>query len=347
MRHLACFITASLAMLAPAAASVAPPPGFTTANNVLGWIDSYLDRPDPAGVPAAYKALSNFQTMKDPETSGVYVGFLAGVLGADRRRAPALINKLLPLPFEDQWVLIEAIAYSGLPDWQDLLRDAAPRMPVRHAMIERYLTGKLPALDAIPLQKKTPGTWEQVRGVLTFHPRPPAAKIPTFDTNPQLLDVLWGQYFATGGEKPIGGIIAMLPWSKEPDNVDRLTIGSMAKYTLATNASRGAALLALIERAKDRPQPEKVKEVLDEVVAAAENEDTARIHKEALAAIQQLQQKGPGSERNMAWWGQVGEGVISAGCITAAATGQEYLGIPCVVGGALSSGALHYVAGQP
>ena len=165
--------------------------------------------------------------------------------------------------------------------------------------------------------------------------------------NPQLLDVLWGQYFATGSEKPIDRIIAMLPWSKEPDNVDRLTIGSMAKYTLATNASRGEALLALLEQAKDKPQPKKVKPVLDEVVAAAETDDTARIHKEALAAIQEISQKGPGSQRTMAWWGQLGEGAISAGCITAAATGQEYLGIPCVVGGAVSSGALHYLAGQP
>lgn len=215
-------------------------------------------------------------------------------------------------------------------------------------MIERYLTGKLPSFDRISLEIKTPGTWPTVRGFLTFHPvKQPSKDSTTFDTNPQLLDVLWGQYFATGSEKPIDKIISMLPWSKEPDNIGRLTIGSMAEYTLATNASRGAALLGLLERAKDKPQPKKVKSVLDEVAAAAENEDTARIHKEALAAIQELQQKGPGNQRSMNWWGQVGEGVISAGCITAAATGQEYLGIPCVVGGALSSGALHYLAGQP
>lgn len=347
MRNLIMLICVLLGGLAAAEAKPGPQPGFAAANDVLGWINRYLDHPDPAGVPAAYRALSKFEVMKDPENSGVYVGFLAGVLGANPGQAPTLVDELLPLPFEDQWVLIEAISYSGVSEWQDLLRRVAPRMPARHAMIEGYLTGKLPPLEAISLETRSPGTFVTVRDFLTFRHKPPPAHIVTFDTDPQLLDVLWGQYFATGDEKPIDRIIAMLSWSKEADNSDRLTIGSMAKYTLATNASRAAALLGLLEQAKYKPQPEKVKLVLDEVVAAAETDDTARIHKEALAAIQELAQKGPGSKRDMTLWGQLGEGAISAGCITAAATGQEYLGIPCVVGGALSAGALHYFAGQP
>lgn len=345
MRYLAVLFALWIG-IGPAWARLSPERGFPSTNSVLGWINRYLEHPDPARVPAAYRALSRFQAIKDPETSGVYVGFLAGVLGANRRRALRLVDEILPLPFEDQWALIEAIAYSDLPDWRKLLRRVAPRMPARHVMITDYLTGKLPPLDKIPLETKTRGFLATLLDDVTFR-KPPPPPLVTFDTSPRLLDVLWGEYFATGAAKPINRIIAMLPWSKEQNNISRLTIGSMAKYTLATNASRGAALLALIERAKDRPQPKKVKPILDEVVAAAETDDIARIHRAALAAIQQLRQKGPASRRQMAWWGEVSEGIISAGCITAAATGQVYLGIPCVVGGALSSGALHYLAGQP
>jgi hypothetical protein len=34
--------------------------------------------------------------------------------------------------------------------------------------------------------------------------------------------------------------------------------------------------------------------------------------------------------------------VLAAGCIVAAATGQVELGLPCVLGGGLSSAALYY-----
>ena len=60
----------------------------------------------------------------------------------------------------------------------------------------------------------------------------------------------------------------MLAWSKERDNVERLTVGSMAKYTLANNAARDAALLAMLKRVSPQ-QPKEVAPVLKEVIDAA------------------------------------------------------------------------------
>ena len=45
--------------------------------------------------------------------------------------------------------------------------------------------------------------------------------------------------------------------------------------------------------------------------------------------------------------GQIGQGAIGLGCIAAAATGHVELGIPCVVGGALSSGVMNYITTAP
>ena len=84
--------------------------------------------------------------------------------------------------------------------------------------------------------------------------------------------------------------------------------------------------------------------MLKEVVDAAETMDTGRIHKDALAAIEVLKIRGPGSNRKVAWWGQVGETTLAAGCLTAALVGTVVLGIPCVVGGAVSSAAIRYWA---
>jgi hypothetical protein len=70
--------------------------------------------------------------------------------------------------------------------------------------------------------------------------------------------------------------------------------------------------------------------------------EIAHLRKEALAAIDELKRKGPGSKRDLSTWGQVGQGAVALGCVAAAAAGQIELGIPCVVGGALGSAALNY-----
>ena len=58
------------------------------------------------------------------------------------------------------------------------------------------------------------------------------------ELTPDLLDTLWGYYYATGNYRPLSRIILMLRWSKERDAIEKLTLGSMAKYTLAINSAR-------------------------------------------------------------------------------------------------------------
>jgi hypothetical protein len=70
------------------------------------------------------------------------------------------------------------------------------------------------------------------------------------------------------------------------------------------------------------------------------------IRKEAIGAIEELKRKGPGSKRDVMTAGRIGEGAIALGCIGAAATGNVALGLPCVVGGAVTSAALRTWSGQ-
>jgi hypothetical protein len=119
----------------------------------------------------------------------------------------------------------------------------------------------------------------------------------------------------------------------------------MAKFTLATNATRDAKLLAMLQAARTT-QPKAVQPVLAEVIDAAETVETGKFRKDALAALEELKRKGPMSRRNVAWWGQVGEGAIAAGCIAAAAVGTVALGLPCVVGGAVTSAGLRYLGSE-
>jgi hypothetical protein len=328
-----------IGFVAPASAALPGRSEFTSLDAVAGWISNYRAKPDPARLPAAVRALSQLGAFKDPETAGIYVGFIAGVISANPAKAEELIAKMVPIAPADQWVIVRAIAYSGTPEWKGLLRKFEERMPSRKVMIEKYLDGKLQTLDEVALETKKPTLWEKMRG--PFQSKQDAKKPTemTFDKSPELLDTLWGYYFGTGSYGPIARIITLLPWSNDRDSTDKLTIGNMAKYTLASNASRDAGLLGMVKRAS-KNQPKDVTVVLNEVIDAAETMETTRMRKDALASIEDLKRKGPGYKRDVSTWGQVGQGALALGCIVAATTGHVELGLPCVIGGAGSSAAL-------
>jgi hypothetical protein len=211
----------------PAAASAGRLDELSTREDVLKWIDGYRNRPDPASVRIAMKVLSQRGVLRDSDAAGVYVGFLAGVIGARPAEAEGLVGKVLPaLAEEDQWLMVRAIAYSGLPGWKALLSKFAARMPSRRVMIDKYLDGTLPALEAVPLETAKPALLDKMK--YYFASSPPKRSALTFDTSPELLDTLWGSYFATGSYRPVARIIAMLPWSRETDSVEKLTVGGMA-----------------------------------------------------------------------------------------------------------------------
>jgi hypothetical protein len=338
---IACVIAAGAVQ---ASTSTTRLPDFTSADTVLKWINGYRLHPEPAGVPAAVVAMSRLGAFKDPENAGVYIGFMAGIIGMNPDKADDLITKMLAMTPEDNWAIVRAIAYSSHPDWKGLMRRFVDRMPTRKKMMEQYLDGKEPILTDLNFAEP-PGTMDKVKRVFRVDKyfAPPEPKKPVLDGSAEVLDTLWGYYFATGAYGPIARIVLMLPWSKDKDDVDKLTVGSMAKYTLATNASRDTRLLFML-KASSKQQPKKVAPVLAEVIDAAEMVETAKIRKEALAAVDELKRKGPGSKRDAALWGQVGEGAVAVGCIAAAALGQVEFGIPCVVGGAVSSAGLHFLS---
>jgi hypothetical protein len=341
-------LTAIIVVALLQSATAAPPPANGPWPEVAQrWIKKYRTKPEPMAAPAVIRGLSQHGTLKEPESSGLYVGFFAGVLGSNPNKAWTLIDKTLPLPFEDQWFLIRAVAYSGLPDWKDHMRGLAMRLPDRQEMVQRYLSGDLPPLSEVALETKRPGSFDKVKsffnGDMFFkaNAEPPKRQI-TFESNADLIDTLWGIYFATGKEAPIAQIVTLLPWAKERDSVEKLTIGSMARFTLASNAARDVDLLRVLKGLQES-QSKEVKPVLKEVIEAAELADTARLGKDAMAALDELKRKGAGSTRDLMTWGSVGEAALSMGCLGLAVAGQVEAGIPCVLGGALSTGALRYL----
>jgi hypothetical protein len=316
IRSLAATALAILVGLSAAKGAPSKKDEFATADAILRWINGYRLKPEPAKLPAAVQAMSRLGVFRDLDTSGVYIGFMAGVLETNPAKAEDLVAKMFPIPPEDQVAIVRAIAYSGLPEWKELLRKFVERMPARKVLIDRYLSGKLPTLRGVAL-----------------------------DSGPAPLDTLWGQYLATSSYEPIVRMISILTWSKEQNNLERLTVGSMVKLTLATNASRDKELLDMLKGAL-RYEDKETRAILTEIIDAAETFEFARIRKEALAAIDQLKAKGPAFNRNVAWWGQAGQTALALGCVVAGAMGHVEVGLPCIIGGAASSAALKMITPQ-
>ena len=304
------------ALVGAATAVAAPKPQFASSQDILRWINGYRAKPEPDKLPMAVTAMSRLALFKDLDASDVYVGFTAGVLGANGDKAEKLVAGMFPMPPEDQVVIVRAIAYSGLTDWKELLQKFVERMPARKVLIQHYLFGKAPTLMTLPL-----------------------------DTTPAALDTLWGYYFASGSREPVSRILTVLPWAKDQDNIEKLTLGSMAKWTLANNALQDKDLLDHLKHELNA-QPKEVTAPLREVIEAAETFETSKIRKEAMAAIEELKRKGPAHGRNVAWWGTAGQTALAFGCIVVGALGHPEVGVPCVIGGAVSGAALKFLVPQ-
>lgn len=218
-----------------------------------------------------------------------------------------------------------------------MLKRFAEKIPTRKVMIDAYLSGELPVLDQYVI--------EPAAGSFFGNPFGSSSEPVVLEPSPVVMDVFWGHYYATGAVWPLMRIISLLDWSTEGNDVDRLTIGSSAKYSLASNAMRDAELLTALKEARMYVEPPTAP-ILDEVIFAAETVEVGKIRKEATAALDELRSKGPAYKRQVTWWGQMGEGAISLGCVVAAVTGQVYLGVPCVIGGALTSATLRYLGSQ-
>jgi hypothetical protein len=347
-KNLRCLIAglAVLVMLSPAQAAAPRAADVTSATGGLRWINAYRADPKPAQVPVLMRALSRASAFNEPEQCSAYIGFLAGVLASNPAQAEKLISETLTMRAQDRWIVVRAIAYSGLPNWKTLLREFADRMPDRRVMIAKYVTGELPRLDELTIAP-VPTGFQRFKDHFKFGSDKHRHKT-LLQPSPEVLDTLWGYYFATGSYGPVMHMIDMLAWSADQDDTDKLTIGSMAKFTLASNAAHDQVLLNMLNSSrKARNQPKQVVAALDEITDAAETVDITRIRKQALGAIAELQRKGPAYKRDVSWWGYVGQSAIAAGCIGAAVASITAAGLPCVIGGASASAAMNFWSNQP
>lgn len=329
MRTLIAFSLAILLISAvrPAAAFEGQ---FATSDRLVEWVDTYRNSPRPFVVPGAVRAMRRLGLLRDQDKRSFFTGFVAGVLGDNPKNARAIVEQLFPMPAKEQALIIEAIAYSGLPDWQAILREFAPRMPHRKALVDDYLKGEKKTLLEVPLE-----------------------------TGPGVVYALWGYYIATGYYVPVVRVIEALEWaeardveppgwfakaksafqrSKGPD-ISQMTIGATAKWTLASYAERDRELLEFY-RSQLAMQPETIRPVLEETIAAGEAFEADRIRVEELEVVEEAKRQELIAQGRPSKATTAGSVALATGCVIATASGLPEIGLPCIITGALYNGAV-------
>lgn len=303
---------------------------FASPERVVAWVYAYRSRPQVWRIPAAVRAMKAHGLLKTQEKASLFIGFIAGVLGDNPRGARTLVAKMFPMPPKEQAVIIKAIAYSGHPRWQELLLDFSGRMPQRRALIDKFLSGEEKALMDMPLKANVDGLY-----------------------------VLWGYHLATGDDEPVLRVIsalawckdkgrkglswqrvkAVFTWSNEDDEVANTSVCSTAKWTLASYAERDRTLLRLY-RDELNHRPGNVAAALEDVIAAAEAFESERIRKQQLAALDKARRREQAREAQGSKAAAAGSVAIATTCVIAGVTGHAEISIPCVIVGAVYSGAV-------
>jgi hypothetical protein len=236
--------TLGLAVICSCAIFQAHAQPFTSDEQVGQWMTYYYRAPDPGRIADAVRYMSQAGLLK--KVPPPVIGFIAGTLGAQPQSAMALVNQLTFLPEDDQPVLVLGVWYSGLVDAKPMLQELLSWMPRQKAHIDHLLKNTPPRIVDLPPEQ---GAW--------------------------VLDVLWGNFMATGGEEPIKRIIGVLPWSEVRGDIPRLLVGGAARWSLTSNAVQHDRVFEICKLQTSAQNPQ-VGAILNEVIRNAEAERASK-----------------------------------------------------------------------
>jgi hypothetical protein len=153
--------------------------------------------------------------------------------------------RLADLPEPQQPVLLIGLWYSGVPDSSAILRDLMPRMPGQKARISSFIAAPAPKITDIPPER---GSW--------------------------VIDMLWGDFIATGSDEPVKRIIDVLAWLHPGGEHSQMAVGASARWSLLGNAVQHERVLQICKAELAR-RPRDTTAILRQVVEEAEAQRAA------------------------------------------------------------------------
>lgn len=240
-----------LEIWAPAAALLiaAAPANFNSPDELNRWMAGYYQHRKTGEAMPAFRAMLRFGFLEKETAWAPLVAFWGSVFYQHHKLLPQWLEQLRDLSGREGRFLWEALSWSNNPEGRKVLEKALARTTgEEREFIERLLTeGHRPVLE-----------------------------LQVFDT--AVLDMLWGQFLATGDERCVKRVIGALEYMETARTRDQFLIGGAARWSLISNAVQHPLVLETCKKAVEF-SPEEVRRTLVDVIRQAEekikqNEET-------------------------------------------------------------------------
>ena len=209
---------------------------FTSQDDLQKWVTYYYLNPEPHKVPAAVQYLSQSGMLDRENPVPPILGFLAGAFQNNPDQLSSWLDELSSLPEPHLGIVLIGLWYAELPNSGERVHSTLENYPSLAEQYEFIAHGDPIGVTEIPLEQ---GPW--------------------------VLDVLWGNFMATGDKQPIIRIMAALPWENVEGDVNRLMVGGAANWSLSSNARQHEKVRQICEEEVNH-QPEEVAQKLRAVL---------------------------------------------------------------------------------
>lgn len=211
--------------------------------DIATWMTYYYLKPRPELlVPAIHFA--DKHELFAGNAQAPFLAFIAEIMAQNPTRIKEWMSQLDTLKPEHHRMLFTAIWWSRSKEGKEYLESLAQKLPEK--------------------EKK-----EFLKEISTA---PPSFEKMDIDA-PDVLDMLWASFSATGDNKFVLRIMSTLPWVKTAqDDYTKMAIGSAAKWSLTSNAQQHPQVMELCLLERDKPDLNNdLKPYLTEIINEAQS----------------------------------------------------------------------------
>ncbi len=200
------------------------------------WLNGYYLAPQPELTPRAIATISKEGLFGEDTTQEPIMFFLSCVFRSHPQKLKSFLSDLTALPLLDQQVLVYAV---WLSDTQESFEHLIELAQVCDAEIQEVIKN---------LARESP---------------PKAINLPV--DHPNILDILWSSFFATGEDKYVIRIISALSKVNSSDITDYAVLEA-AKWSLRNNIQSHEKVYAICKNQLNKQQEDIaliIQEILD------------------------------------------------------------------------------------
>ncbi len=215
---------------------------FKSPEEVSKWLTHYYEHKDISLALNALEYMSKSGMLAHKKSHPSTIGFLAGIFDENQNKTTDISNKLMSIKKFPKEIIINGLWYS---------KSSGAKKTVLK------LTEKYQEL------KKNYNSISEDKNISVL-------KL-SLENKPQVIDILWGYFMATGNEQAVLKVIKAIKWSDAKDDIDKLIIGVAANQSLTANAIQHAKVLEIC-KAQINKQPKQISDKLKEIVKIAKEE---------------------------------------------------------------------------